>query len=925
MSDIFIVAPQDLPNICRICLVGADSRYNFMEFKDLYKVLTNIEVKEDDALPKRICDSCKNHLDDINVFIKKCKYSDALLRTVCIGGQSTSQSIVEPVKGENSSFDSAKQDVRKKETHNRTQLKLEFINDQSAAQVVVKPEPVEEEETGSLYEVIYEDDHVQDEESQVLLPELVEVKSSFQSAPIKQEDNSQVPSSDVEFTYCLSCGKIIRYGSQLDHYKVSPKCQPDVSKCHMCDKWFSQKEDLFLHLETHKIRNISRCSMCSEQFTSLGALNDHVKLIHTGDKVFVTYKCPECLKRFTTALKLIDHVQLTHPGVKPFACIVCEKGFSTMLPLRQHIRFHTEPLRFLCAFCGKGFNTKREHTRHLYVKHTKNMNKPKSVEDVPPGIKPFSCTVCGKDFRRRNTLWVHMYSHKEPAYICAYCGESFKMRWQHTRHMYLKHNEDLEKIPQHLRKYTEKRVQLRLKCPICDKVFASRYGYSHHQLIHKGEKNFLCNICGNKVRTNAALQAHMNSHSDEKPFQCENCGKSFKQKAQLSFHMRIHNESYLSCSHCDRKYCTERALYRHLQSHNDDQTIKRPTCKYNEALLQTVSTNESVHFIIEPKMEVTVEEENVQLSESIKQDDNVQELPSNVKFTQCLRCGEFMRHGSAHNHYRLNPECKPDESKCPMCDEPFSEKQELLLHLKTHRKSGFNKCSVCFEQFVSAKHLSDHIRNAHTRDKKRNVYTCPECSQPFTSAESISNHVKEVHPGVKPFQCPVCGKDFLLNKSLRIHMNGHKETTPYICAHCGESFKWRKEHTRHIYRNHNDNLEKIPKHKRKYTEKRVHLKLKCPICEKVFASRYGYSHHQLIHKGEKKFLCYVCGNKFRTNAALQAHLSSHSDQKPFQCENCGRSFKQKAQLTLHLNCHERNGKLNCSHCSKKVLYESCVE
>lgn len=76
-------------------------------------------------------------------------------------------------------------------------------------------------------------------------------------------------------------------------------------------------------------------------------------------------------------------------------------------------------------------------------------------------------------------------------------------------------------------------------------------------------------------------------------------------------------------------------------------------------------------------------------------------------------------------------------------------------------------------------------------------------------------------------------------------------------------------HAKHIYHSHNNDTQKIPKLKRKYTEKRVNLHLECGECGKVFASRSGFATHQLNHKGLLSFLCNLCGKKFVTNASLQ--------------------------------------------------------
>lgn len=42
-----------------------------------------------------------------------------------------------------------------------------------------------------------------------------------------------------------------------------------------------------------------------------------------------------------------------------------------------------------------------------------------------------------------------------------------------------------------------------------------------HQLIHTGEKKYLCKFCGNSFLSKGQLKVHERSHTGEKPFSCE--------------------------------------------------------------------------------------------------------------------------------------------------------------------------------------------------------------------------------------------------------------------------------------------------------------------------------------------------------------------------------------------------------------------
>lgn len=72
----------------------------------------------------------------------------------------------------------------------------------------------------------------------------------------------------------------------------------DTLRCDQCDKIFSCRFSLKIHIANHTPRNLRafKCSLCTSRFASAASLRAHVKNIHTlktGEK----FDCDKCTKR----------------------------------------------------------------------------------------------------------------------------------------------------------------------------------------------------------------------------------------------------------------------------------------------------------------------------------------------------------------------------------------------------------------------------------------------------------------------------------------------------------------------------------------------------------------------------------------------------------------------------------------------------
>lgn len=109
----------------------------------------------------------------------------------------------------------------------------------------------------------------------------------------------------------------------------------------------------------------------------------------------------------------------THSSTKDFVCKTCNKSFTTVRYLKEHVQTHQEG-KFVCEICGKASKTKSNHNSHSKI-HT--------------GEKKYHCTLCPLKFLRPQGLKRHMLTHTgEKPYKCRHCNQEFALFMTHQMH-----------------------------------------------------------------------------------------------------------------------------------------------------------------------------------------------------------------------------------------------------------------------------------------------------------------------------------------------------------------------------------------------------------------------------------------------------------------------------------------------------------
>ncbi|KAJ8307890.1 hypothetical protein KUTeg_014537 [Tegillarca granosa] len=249
---------------------------------------------------------------------------------------------------------------------------------------------------------------------------------------------------------------------------------------------------------------------------------------------------------------------------------------------------------------------------------------------------------------------------------------------------------------------------------------------------------------------------------------------------------------------------------------------------------------------------------------------------------RCKQCFKTFRHaGTLKVHERAHSYDR-EEFKCNICGKVCSAAGYLAIHMRTHfpekakENEGIFTCTLCRDTFSERENLLIHLR-MHSGEK---LFKCEVCHTGFTRKTQLFIHMR-IHTGEKPYRCEFCNKTFRQSNGLNLHLTTHTEDKPYRCEICNKGFG-RKAH--------------YDKHMRKHRGERPFV---CTECGKGFTDKFNLTMHTKIHNKEKDHICGICNKGYNQASHLKNHMKFHTGELGYRCVYCYKTTEFKRELYTH--------------------------
>lgn len=492
-SDGIKMVEIDFQALCRICgalgenLTSVFGKRAADRLREQISRYLQVEISQEDCLPTKICDDCRETVDRFHELFEKCHRTDEKFRSI----MSSAEELKETQDHHSSPEGKLKQQLRKEQRNSKLDVDMKSLE--------------KEENNGTETEVHEETakkntkDHKRKEEDDIQeAAQETKGRRMTRSSKTAPAVVAAITSAAFSCTFCKTNGTIksntfADKAGLVEHLKDQHSDQ--IFHCEQCDNYLD-RNILIQHMTMHALSLFSQPINTDSQPIATEDEDDQEQQtsgvdLEEGEGSQQTAEGKSgggteiANKENDEKSPTTEQPAEAKTGdVRKLYCYICEKTLANRSAYSYHInQVHLNIKNFTCSYCSKKFGNQRLLNNHVAGVHSRDRN--------------FTCATCSKRFKTNVALYNHQRIHDDGA--------------------------------------------VKFECQFCDKKFRYRNHLTSHQLVHMNERNFPCNECEKKFNNPECLQKHKLTHVETLPYQCPLCGFSTKQKRYLVMHAkRIH-------------------------------------------------------------------------------------------------------------------------------------------------------------------------------------------------------------------------------------------------------------------------------------------------------------------------------------------------------------------------------------------------
>lgn len=434
----------DFQALCRVCgalgenLTSVFGKRAADRLRERIGKHLNIDILAEDCLPTKICDYCRETLDQFHELYEKCQQTKEKFRTMIVAADEQKKSNDSALKNAtidkrkspeaevattpNKKIKCMKKHEKREDPQDEVEKKGKRLTRSSKAFTCsfCKTNGTIKMNTFLTKEGLV--DHLKDQHSELIFHceqcdnyldrnlliqhMTMHALSMFSQtgqneSQAEDDDDQEQQTSGVDLEEGEGSQETIEgksgEGTELGNKENDDKSPPAEAKtdsrklyCYICEKTLANRSAYSYHInQVHlNIKNFT-CTYCNKKFGNQRLLNNHVAGVHLRERNFT---CTTCLKRFKTNVALYNHQRIHDDAAVKFSCRFCDKKFRYRNHLTSHQLVHMNERNFPCNQCDKKFNNPECLQKHKLT----------HVETLP-----YQCPLCGFSTKQKRYLVMH--------------------------------------------------------------------------------------------------------------------------------------------------------------------------------------------------------------------------------------------------------------------------------------------------------------------------------------------------------------------------------------------------------------------------------------------------------------------------------------------------------------------------------------